>query len=82
MKQVWVCDYDAWEIHKGNGSIVVSDDYDPDHAELCEAVGIDTDGTGDWSCEVTRLDPIHELLEVGDKVVCGGYGETVYFLRK
>lgn len=78
-----VCKYsfDAWQIHDKNGTIETSDDYDSDHQELCDAVGLDSEDTESWSCEIMGFDPIHELLKVGDRVVCGGYGETVYVLR-
>jgi hypothetical protein len=79
---IWECTFDAYQIHKSNGTIETSDDYNSDHHDLCESVGIDGDNTESWSCEIMAVDSIHELLRVGDSVVSGGYGETVYFLRK
>ena len=80
--KVWECTHDAWQIHKKNGTIETSNDYDVDHTDLCEVVGVNPDDTESWSAEITKVDPVHELLRIGDRVVCAGYGETVYFLRK
>jgi len=72
----------AWIIHtQANRTIVLTDDFADDHAELAEEHGDGSDNLESWSGEVVSVDPIHTAISPGDLAYSAGHGCDVAIYR-
>lgn len=73
---------DAFQIHARNGTLIVTEDFHADHAEIGDALGDSADNLESWSAEITVCDRLmHTALRPGDVAYSTGPTETIVFLR-